>query len=46
VIVSPIIKNNKIKAILYLSVSTRKKEFALDDVNFVTILGKTLLPRL
>lgn len=46
VIVSPIIKNNKVKAILYLSVSTRKKEFTLDDVNFVTILGKTLLPRL
>jgi len=46
VIVSPIMKNDKVRAILYLSVSARKKEFALDDVNFVTILGKTLLSKL
>lgn len=46
VIVSPIIKNAKVIAALYLSVSARKKEFTLDDVNFVSILGKILLSKL
>lgn len=42
VILIPIINSCKLKAILYLSVSTREKEFKFEDFNFVSTLGDIL----
>lgn len=39
VIVTPLIKSQEIKGILYLTVSTRVKEFDFNHFNFVNILG-------
>lgn len=46
IILCPIIIKNKVKAILYLSVYIKRKEFTLDDSNFLSVLGKILIPRL
>ena len=44
VIAVPIIKDEQIKGVLYLSESTKAKEFGFDDVNFVNTLGKIIAP--
>ena len=40
IIIAPIIKSNSVKAVLYLSVSTKSKEFKFEDFNFVNVLGQ------
>lgn len=40
VVVVPLIKDNDLKGILYLSVPVKKKEFKLDEFNFVNTLGE------
>jgi len=37
--VVPLIKNGDIKGVLYLSVSTKKKEFKFEEFNFISTLG-------
>jgi diguanylate cyclase (GGDEF)-like protein len=44
VIAVPLIKGEQIKGVLYLSESTKAKEFGFDDVNFVNTLGKIISP--
>jgi diguanylate cyclase (GGDEF)-like protein len=39
IIVTPLIKSQKVKGILYLTVSTRAKEFDFNHFNFVNTLG-------
>lgn len=42
VMVVPLIKNDKINGILYLSASVRAKEFGFEDFNFVDTLAKII----
>ncbi|MBW9153454.1 diguanylate cyclase [Clostridium estertheticum] len=44
VIVIPLIKDDYVKGVLYLSESTQVKEFSFDDFNFVSMLGKIIVP--
>ena len=44
VIAVPLIKSGRVKGILYLTESTKAKEFSFDDVNFVNTLGKIIVP--
>ena len=44
VIAVPLIIGDQIKGVLYLSESTKAKEFNFDDVNFVKTLGKIIAP--
>lgn len=38
--VVPLIKNGEVKGILYLTVSTKKKEFKFEEFNFINTLGE------
>lgn len=38
--VSPLIKNGEVKGVLYLTVSTKKKEFKFEEYNFINTLGE------
>ena len=40
----PLIKDDLVKGVLYLTESTKTKEFGFDDVNFVNTLGKIIVP--
>jgi diguanylate cyclase (GGDEF)-like protein len=40
----PLIKDDIVKGVLYLTESTQKKEFAFEDFNFVNALGKIIVP--
>lgn len=40
VAVVPLIKDNIVKGVLYLSVPTKKKEFKFDEYNFINTLGE------
>lgn len=40
----PLIKNDTVKGVLYLTESTQKKEFGFEDFNFVNALGKIIVP--
>lgn len=40
VAVTPLVKNNSVKGVIYLTVSTKKKEFKLDEFNFINTLGE------
>jgi len=40
----PLIKDDTVKGVIYLTESTQKKEFAFDDFNFVNALGKIIVP--
>jgi len=44
VIAVPLIKSGEVKGVLYLTESTKAKEFGFDDVNFVSTLGKIIVP--
>ncbi len=44
IIIVPIIKIKKIKALVYLTVKTGKKEFTAEDFNMVKLLVKTIIP--
>ena len=44
VIVIPLIKGDYVKGVLYLAESTQVKEFSFDDFNFVSMLGKIIVP--
>ena len=40
----PLVKDDTVKGVLYLTESTQKKEFAFEDFNFVNALGKIIVP--
>lgn len=42
IVVVPLIKNDNINAVLYLSASVRSKEFGFEDFNFVDTLAKII----
>jgi diguanylate cyclase (GGDEF)-like protein len=44
VMVIPLTQGDTVKGILYLTESTQTKEFSFDDFNFVSTLGKIIVP--
>jgi diguanylate cyclase (GGDEF)-like protein len=44
IMVIPLIKDDEVKGVLYLTESTQVKEFGFEDSNFVNALGKIIVP--
>lgn len=42
VIIVPVVRRDEMVGVLYFSVSTRQKEFSIEDFNFVSVLGEII----